>query len=369
MTNTPSSFCKKAISFFLMFYFISVSSFAQSLSQAKGFNSLPSGDPSQKNMTNINSLRDNPSMLKNLKGKNPFKSSLGNQILQTQQVKVHVLGQVVNPGIYNVPIGSRVSNVISQAELKMKSQRIVQIRKNGEKTKYYDLYRYYNYGQLSQNPYVNDGDIVFIAKAKGAVRIEGPVTRPGVLELWGEKSIWDIVRLAGGQTSSASRTDQVRVIRFSEGGRKFISKINNTKSALRKFKIQKGDTIVIPDIVTSNKKFNYSIESIPGENIFYPTSTPEVFVMGEVNTPGAYPYKSHLVAKDYIAYSGPKADAKLRSVTVVRNGKRSRLKFDGNVQAGDILIVKPKIRYTTILTTVSTSLSVVLTAIILNNNI
>lgn len=288
-----------------------------------------------------------------------------------QRISVHVLGDVANPGIYKTQVSSRAADILALATPKRKTIRVIQIRHPGEKTRYFDLYQYYYFGNLAQNPYLKDNDVIFVPKAKGAVRIEGPVARPGTYELWYEKNLYQIVQLAGGFTSAMSKMHPIKVIRFSDGGEKFILDVVQTKSSLKNFKIQKGDIYVVPDVINVAKKFDYSVESIPGENLVYPTSVPDVFVIGAVTQPGAYPYKSHFTVKDYIGYAGPSEIAKLRSVVVMREGKKKHRKLSDKVYAGDVIIVKEKnvdsfMKYVGI---ASTILSVTLTALLLEERL
>lgn len=285
-----------------------------------------------------------------------------------QAIKVHVLGDVQTPGVYSGYVSQRLTDIIRFAGPNRASTRIVRI-KNESGTKYYDLYQYYYHGNLKHNPFLRDGDVIFIGKPKKVVRIEGPVVRPGVYELSYEKNLKQVIRLAGGTTHAASDIAPIKVIRFSDAGQKFVETVENQKSKTGRFKVKTGDIVVIPDIVNGAQNFDYSVESIPGENLFYPTATPEVFVMGEVIQPGPFPYKSHLKIKDYVAYAAPSADAKLKSITVVRNGKRKRLKFHSDVQAGDILIVHTKAKAGTIIATTSAAVTLILSTFLLEREI
>lgn len=284
-----------------------------------------------------------------------------------QRIKVHVLGEVEHPSVYTQVLSSRVSDVLLLATPKRPTTRIIQVRHPGEKTRYYDLYRYFYFGDVEQNPYLKDNDVVFVSKHRGAVRIEGPVARPGLYELSGERDVQDVINLAGGMSSSASKVNPVKIVRFADGGKKFVLDVDNAHNKLSTFKIKAGDIIVVPDLVNLSSKFDYTVESIPGENMFYPTATPEVFVMGQVNSAGAFSYKSHLRVKDYVAYANPTVNAKMKNVTLIRNGKNKKVAFDSKPRPGDILMVKTKPSFALVVTTVSTALSLALTAVLIQS--
>lgn len=330
-------------------------------------------EDSQQNSDSIRSLSNTNTDLLNsgVKSYNSSSSLSANTSLGQNYsiIKIHVLGDVENPGIYQVDISERLSNVLALAVPKRPSQRLVQLRNPSGGTRVFDLYKYYYQGDLANNPFLKENDVIFVPPHKGAVRIEGPVARPGLYELSNEKTLDDIVRLAGNMTSAVSSIHSIKVIRFSEEGKKFVINVKDTSHDRRDFKIMKGDIIIIPDIVNNPSKFDYTVESIPGENLFYPTSTPNVFVMGQVSQAGSYPYKSQLRVKDYIAYASPSPQARLNRVTLIRDGKRTPLRFDEKPIPGDILVVKSKISVGVIVTALSTAMTLVLTTLLLKSQL
>jgi protein involved in polysaccharide export with SLBB domain len=290
-------------------------------------------------------------------------------LIPTQQINIHVLGDVFSPGVYKVAVSERLSSVLALAEPARENLRLVEIRHPGEKTRTYDLHRYFNKGELSQNPFLKENDVIFVPPARGSIRVEGPVTLPGLHELYREKTLSDVMKLAGGTTVSASKVHPIKVVRFSEGGQRSVIDVENNKDLFKKFKIEKGDIIVIPDIINNPADFDYSVETIPGENIVYPTATPNIFVVGKVIQPGPYPYQAHLKVKDYMSYAGPAPGSQLKSATIIRNGKKIRAKLEDSPKPGDIIRVRSTVSYSTVLGTFSTLLSLTLTILILEDRL
>lgn len=334
----------RILSFYLVSFFIVEPVFAQT----------PVNRQTLSTTTDTQRVQDNvPSLREQLKGQNELNKSiiknrgesgdlLGLGMGQIPTIRVHVLGEVLNPGVYTVSVTDRLTDVLDQAVPKRESQRNVEIRHAGEGGRVYDLYRYYYQGNVENNPFLQDNDVVFVPTQKGAIRIEGPVGRPGTYELSGEKTLLSAVTLAGGFTAAVSKRQKIKIIRVNEFGQKFTFEVDAEKSELKDFKIAKGDVIIIPDLLNNTKKFDYSIETIPGENVFYPTARPDVFVVGAVLTPGAYPYKSHLTVKDYVGYAGATDQSRLTKVVVIRNDKRRNVSMNTSLQPGDLLIVKTR---------------------------
>jgi len=124
-------------------------------------------------------------------------------------------------------------------------------------------------------------------------------------------------------------------------------------------------------LLNNTKKFDYSIETLPGENIFYPTARPDVFVVGAVSTAGAFPYKSHLTVKDYIGYAGATEESRLSRAGLVRNGKRRSVAMNTSLQPGDMIIVKTRQlnNVSTIMGFVSAIIGLTLSTIVLKDQL
>lgn len=354
----------KFICFYLVFFFVTEPIFAQ-----MGF-TQQSNTRQQGGSTTGKTTRDEtsvPSLGQSEIVEPTFQSpqSLSENNILGPKINVHVLGEVLNPGIYTVDVSSRLSNVLNTAIPKRPAVRLVEVRNPNEKTRVYDLYRYFYNADLRNNPFLKENDVIFVPPHKGAVRVEGPITRPGLYELLNEKTLADVLKLSGGITNSASTIYPIKVLRFSEQGKQFITDVENTASAKKKFKVLKGDIIVVPDMINDPKKFDYTVESIPGENLFYPTATPSIFVLGQVSQAGSYPYKSHLRIKDYVSYASPTPQARLNKVQLIRDGKKMNLKFDERPNPGDILVIKSKYNPLNTVTVVSTLMSFVLTTLLL----
>lgn len=321
---------------------------------------------------NTTNIANSPSEVENLlpreKGTQSSDPNSSDKNGFQEKINIHILGDVESPGVFKVPMYDTVSEVIKLARPNRKSLRVVQIRRQGEKTQYLDLYGYYYFGNLKQNPHIQEGDTVFVPSASGTVRIHGPVRRTGYFELFGEKNLYQVVSLAGGFTKANAKDFPIKAIRFEDNGEKQILSVMQDDKSLKQFEIKSGDVYIVPDLINAKSKFDYTIETIPGEKTVYATSLPQVFVVGAVQKTGPYPYKSHLTIKDYIGLSGALTATKWRSVKVLREGKYKRVKIDSHPQSGDIIMVREN-EYNKIIGymgVASTALSVVLTAFILS---
>ena len=167
---------------------------------------------------------------------------------------VSVVGAIDNPGVFMVPSSARVSEVIKlseneffkkEIELKKaektvdeefdpfnekydeyifapenedtflsekRSLRNIILKRSNEEIKV-DLQRYYTLGEEENNPYVLDGDVIYIPSRKGEVSIYGAVNRRGNYELVEKDRVLDIIELALGLKTNAF-LEKAEIVRF-----------------------------------------------------------------------------------------------------------------------------------------------------------
>ena len=169
-------------------------------------------------------------------------------ILQNRPIKISIIGEVARPGIYKLNAGNNdLPTVITSIERAgglsnyANLNNIKLLRKlpgNSLEYKKTDL----NFrdlilnGDQSQNPYLFDGDIVKIEKAKNLdkeilsiastsfspseinVNFIGEVKRPGNFKLPPNKTLIDGILAAGGPADSRSNYSNVEILRINRNG-------------------------------------------------------------------------------------------------------------------------------------------------------
>jgi len=269
----------------------------------------------------------------------------GGQTLDAEY-QVHVLGQVTQPGIYHVGPSVRVAELISMAGEINKSGgsfRNIELRQNNGTVRHVDLLQYTQKGDLRSNPFVQNNDVVYVPFVSKSVRIEGPVGKGGVYELVNEKSVWDVVQLAGGYTVGVAQDGKITIIRYDGKGTKNIIEIDNTEENLKSSIIENGDIIVIPHIFTKDKKFDYNISNLPSDHVFYPSFNDNVFVVGSVSQGGSFPYNPNLKVQEYVVMAGPTPAARIKTAKVMTpDGKIHRADNKTSINPGDTIIVPEK---------------------------
>lgn len=326
----------------MTFYILSYSNICQA--QVSGYgqrfqnsNAMKSGDFSSFRATqNSTTGIDSKSMGQTLGG--------GGQS-SAAEYQVHVLGQVTQPGIYHVGPSVRIAELVSMAGeiTKSGSSRNIELRQNNGTVRHVDLLQYTQQGDLRSNPFVQNNDVVFVPFVNKSLRIEGPVAKGGVYELANEKSVWDVIQLAGGYTVGVAQDAKIAIIRYDGKGTKNIVEVDNAEETLKNTMIEKGDIVIIPHIFTKDKKFDYNISSLPSDHVFYPSFNDNVFVVGAVSQGGSFPYNPNLRVQEYVVMAGPTPGARIKTAKVMTpNGKIHRADNKTSINPGDTIIVPEK---------------------------
>ena len=199
-------------------------------------------------------------------------------LLSLRKFKVSVTGAVTNPGIYSAYANERASEIIQKAGrgLPNSSTRNIILKRNDGSQRKIDIQRFLKTGNNERNPYVLDGDILYVPLKDTAMYygIYGAVKDPGEYEYFEGDSLLDLVSLAGGLEPDVDLST-VEVVRFDPD--------NKNTSAFRKD--------LTPLFTTGSRDEN--IPLIPGDRVFI-RSLPDfkekkqVSITGEVFYPGDY---------------------------------------------------------------------------------
>ncbi|MFO7896044.1 MAG: SLBB domain-containing protein, partial [Candidatus Cloacimonadales bacterium] len=202
---------------------------------------------------------------------------------------VNVVGAVKNPGIYMVPPSARVSMVIKLANtitdtlntvekvIKNPSQRNIVLRRKEEQS-VLDLQKYLVLGELAENPFIKDGDVIIVGTAKDFVYLSGAVgikTNENQLKyeiLPGER-ISDLIELAFGLDNGIDE-ENCELVRFDntngELNRKYFSaaEVMRNPESEQNYLLEAGDRIYIRQVPDFQVKRYITIQGevkYPGE--------------------------------------------------------------------------------------------------------
>lgn len=205
-------------------------------------------------------------------------------------IRVYEVGDVENPGAYDISSISTPLNALFAARgpTERGSLRIVNHYRGGQLIQTVDLYDLLLHGVKTDIIRLDNGDTVQVPPAGPEVTVEGMVRRPAIYELKDEKTLADVIQLAGGLLPAAS-LGHIEVQRLVAHKDRTMLSVNipaaddeaATEKELASFAVQDGDRIRIFPIA--------------------PYSQDAVYLQGHVMRPGRYSFHDGMRVTDLIS--------------------------------------------------------------------
>ncbi len=247
------------------------------------------------------------------------------RLIRMRKFRVFVVGEVRAPGTFFLRAVDRISDAIQLARdlTDWGDETRIEIRRETGETEVIDISEFYLKGNLTQNPLLEGGDIIYVPRIdlQGEfVIIEGNIGSQGIYQTRHQETLFDfLTRLK----AINRRSDVENVILFRNDSLKTFNLLE-AKSGARTEVLKTGDRIRIP----SHRN--------------------QVYVRGEVFQPGPYPYLANYHAQDYAGNAGLLETSKsLKNLYVIRaeTGEIEKGK-KVIVENGDVVVVPRKTRET-----------------------
>ena len=173
---------------------------------------------------------------------------------ELRSVNLFVLGEVRNPGLYNVIALSNPLSALFTAggPEKTGSLRLIKYIPNKGETRIFDLYDLLIEGRKLPNIQLEAGDIIYVPPIGNIVGVTGAVTRPGIYEINGFSDLSDMLQMSGGILPTGG-IFRIQIERVSRGNRKVVEDFRfQSDEEFRKktqdIKIRNGDLIELFEI-------------------------------------------------------------------------------------------------------------------------
>jgi protein involved in polysaccharide export with SLBB domain len=206
-----------------------------------------------------------------------------------RSVRVYVVGDVERPGAYDVSSLSTPLNAlyVAQGPTSIGSLRTLRHYRGKQLVEEIDVYDLLLHGIRSDLQRLQPGDTILVPPLGPQVTVEGMVRRPAVYELGSEKSLSEVLELAGGVLPSGTlREIQVERLEAHDHHtmlRVDLPEANNRETvqkALDQFIIQDGDRVRISPVLAYSDK--------------------TIYLDGHVFRPGKYAYREGMKITDVI---------------------------------------------------------------------
>ncbi len=251
----------------------------------------------------------------------PRSISVTTDLTQLRLVRAHILGEVQTPGSFIATAVDRISYFIQQAEgwTDWADERRVEVRHADGTADTLDMYKLYHHGDLSQDPHVRGGDVIYVPHIElsgKTVFLEG-VGGPGPHQIAEDETALEMLY-------------RVKAIqRWTDLDKIYLQRGSQPPTPLRL--VNNGaDGLAAGDIELEN-----------GDRLVVTSLKGNVYVHGAVKNPGNVPYVEGYKAADYIGFAGGTQDmADLKNVRIIHiDTGRTDKGGESEVKRGDTIIV------------------------------
>lgn len=170
-------------------------------------------------------------------------------LLRLHSIQIFVVGEARRPGSYTVSSFSTLVNAIfaSGGPSSRGSMRDIQLRRNNQATRHFDLYKLLVSGDKSQDAPLMPGDVMFIPAAGARIAIAGSVEHPAIYELCGNATLEDALQMADG-LSPLAFMNKAFIERVGDGSSLKVLHVAMNEEGLRT-QLHNGDVIRLLPLV------------------------------------------------------------------------------------------------------------------------
>lgn len=166
-------------------------------------------------------------------------------LAEIRKIKVGVFGDVKKSTMFYLTADTRLSALLMNTDIINQSAdlRNIKIVSENNETTNCDFISFIRTNDRTNDPFLREGDFIYIDKGDKSFLILGNVKFPGTYNLKPDESVFDAITLSGGFLTNAKQ-DTLEVIRFADDNKtqnSFFIPLENSK----KFTIQNKDKIVI----------------------------------------------------------------------------------------------------------------------------
>lgn len=168
-----------------------------------------------------------------------------------RSVRVFVTGDVERPGSYVMSGLATVTNALlaSGGVRGIGSLRDIQLKRGGKLVSRFDLYDLLLRGDNHGDARLAAGDVVFVPPVGKSAGVAGRVRRPAIYELKGEKSIAELVAMAGGLLPDAY-PQAAHLERIGGQHERALIALDLTSAQVRDTELSDGDVVRIDPVLT-----------------------------------------------------------------------------------------------------------------------
>lgn len=202
-----------------------------------------------------------------------------------RSIRVFILGEADRPGSYTVSSLSTMTNAlfVSGGIKHIGSLRNIQLKRSGQLISELDLYDLLLRGDTSGDVRLQPGDVIFVPPVGRTVGVAGAVRRPAIYELKQEKTVSELITIAGGLLPTALK-ENAQLERINAKGDRVVIDVNLAGAGGRSLALSDGDVLQVRSVLDRVEK--------------------AVKLTGHVERPGSYQWRKGMRLTNLIAGVG-----------------------------------------------------------------
>ena len=238
-------------------------------------------------------------------------------------IRVYVVGNASRPGSYTISSLSTLLNALFQVggPSKTGTMRDIRVERSGKTVARFDLYELLLRGDKTRDIRLMPEDVIFIPPVGALVGIAGSVNNPAIYEIKDEKTVSELVQMAGGLSAVAFK-GRVQIERIIDSRSQVVFEADLASMGNQSLAIQSGDMLKVFQVVQDRKV---------------------VRLTGAVNRSGDYGFTEGMRVRELISMAGGlkhyaySREAELTRVSVSQAGpKTEKIMIDlEKAMAGD----------------------------------
>jgi protein involved in polysaccharide export with SLBB domain len=255
-------------------------------------------------------------------------------------------GEVNRPGIALAQPIDRVSTIIDSlgGVTAIGSRSRIELRRRGVPPRIVDLEKFARTGNTEANPYVQDGDLIYVPTMDQSVTVKGAVFRKQEFQLSEAELLVERERITRNLYELSERVSE-GFYELIDGERvaDILGKTDITPWAdLTNAYIQRNEQKIDINLtrVLADETCEDNMLMQDGDVLVIPALRSFVYVEGQVVTPGSFVFQPNLRAMDYIGFAGGQLDeAHISGAYVQRGNKRIWVRDNPIIEEGDKIFV------------------------------
>ncbi len=200
---------------------------------------------------------------------------------ELRSMRIFVLGDVNRPGAYTVSSLSTMTNAlfVSGGVRPIGSLRNVQLKRRGKLIQPLDLYDLLLRGDTSADARIQPGDVIFVPPVGDTVSVDGEVRRPAIYELKKERTIQQVLTMAGGMLPTAYQVKS-QLERINAMGEKSVIDIDLSSALSVAQPVSNGDVLRVYSVLDDMEN--------------------AIFIAGHVQRPGELQWHANMRVSDVL---------------------------------------------------------------------